>query len=95
MTKVLMVYMDFQDTAPDGFVVPETLHAHLTSNWLVQDWWNPMPGLYFIKTSASLSDISFELRKQCGQQKLIIAEIKPDQIDGNMPPQAWDWFQAI
>ena len=88
MDKIFMVYADF---SLDSSKAAE-FHNNIAFNFNITDWWNHIPGLYFIKTKLSLHEVSFGIRNSFGEDRLIIAEIHPDQVDGNLPPEAWQWF---
>jgi len=55
-------------------------------------YWNYLPLVYCVKSYASSRDLTFRLVDAMPGAFFVIAEINVANIDGQLPPAAWDWF---
>jgi hypothetical protein len=54
-------------------------------------YWNYIPLVYCIKSRLSSVELAIKLRPFL-PQNYMIAEINPHNLNGILPPAAWEWF---
>lgn len=69
------------------------LENFLRHNEAILGFWNYIPLVYCLKSRLHSSQLT-QLLAPILNTQFIICEIKPDNIDGQLPQVAWDWFYA-
>lgn len=69
------------------------LNQYIMNSPYVLSYWNYLPLIYCIKSRANVNDLRIHFEPMLGLQNFLIAEIKPNNISGRLPPAAWPWFQ--
>lgn len=80
--------INFQAT---GVNLP-ALNQYLFDSSDIIAFWNYVPLVYCVKSRATATVLSHKLRPFFPSGTYMIAEINPLNMDGSLPPPAWDWF---
>jgi hypothetical protein len=76
----------------DGGWIP-ALNRYLHDIPDVIAYWNYVPHVFCVKTKLSVESFAKNLEPFFPQNNLFIAEINPMNLNGMLPPAAWEWFQ--
>ena len=60
----------------------------------VLDYWNYIPLVYCIKCHASSTDVAMWIDRYFPHGNYMVAEIYPNNLNGNLSREAWNWFYA-
>jgi len=55
-------------------------------------FWNYVPLVYCVKSRLTATALTLKLRPFFPLGTFFVAEINPRNIDGSLPPPAWEWF---
>lgn len=58
----------------------------------VISYWNYIPLVYCIKSTASVHELRVHMEPVLGLQNFMIAEVNAQNISGRLPVEAWSWF---
>ena len=90
------VYMIMPNT--DATFDLAKFHSHVQSlynNGYIESWWHYLPGgLYFIGTTLEINQIYNLLIAHMPKRFHIIMEVNPDNQQGWLSKEAWDWFNS-
>jgi hypothetical protein len=92
MTK--KVYMIVPDTTYpfDSGKFHSYIKSLYTSGY-INAWWHYLPGgLYFVDTSLEVNQLYNLIIKGIPLRKHIIMEVNPNNQQGWLSKEAWDWF---
>ncbi len=89
------IYMIMPDaTPPFDLGLFQTYISLLYSSGYIKAWWHYLPGgLYFVETNLEVNQLYNLLIKHIPQRKHIIMEVNPNNQQGWLNQEAWDWFK--
>lgn len=77
----------------DGVNLP-ALQQYIFDSADVLSYWNHLPLLYVIKTRADLTYMAEKFQPFFDGKFFIVMEVNPDNVNGFLPMQAWQWFKT-
>lgn len=86
--KVFMLYGWY-----DPSTVP-SLETYLLDSVDILSYWNHLPGLFMFKTRIDTVTLTAKLRHFFVNRNFMIAEVNPTNVNGLLPPPAWEWFRT-
>jgi hypothetical protein len=85
------IYLLVYDTTKNPDVLT-ALHRYIMDSKDFVGYWNYMPFVYIVKTYESLPVLREKFRYIFRNGSFMLAEISPNNVDGLLPREAWDWF---
>ncbi len=77
----------------EGMNLP-ALHQWMVDSVDVLSYWNHLPLLYILKTKLNVADLTNKLLPFFDKRLFVVLEVDPENVNGWMPTQAWDWFRV-
>jgi len=73
----------------------QVFHNYITSFYpkYLSDWWHYINDFYLVSTSLNVNDLYNIVFRGIPGRHLIIIEVNPNNSQGWLPKQAWDWLQ--
>lgn len=68
------------------------LQRAVTSNPRISDYWNYLPHIYCLRSTAFSDELAKDFAPFTDQ--FFLAEIDLKNINGKLPPSAWAWFKS-
>lgn len=94
MSNVIINYMISYD-AFSSSSFSDKLLAFIKENGKVVAWTKPFDGVYFIKSSSGLDEISTSMRSFFGDDLChFVCPVAPEYINGIAIPEIWSWIKA-
>jgi hypothetical protein len=70
----------------------QSFNQYLMDSREIIAYWNYVPLSYMVKSRLTAIELQARLRPFFAGRYFIVAEVNPGNINGSLPPQAWEWF---
>lgn len=70
----------------------QSFHRYLTDSREIARFWNYIPMSYFVKSYLNAATLQDRVGAFVPFGHFIVAEVNSLNINGRLPPAAWDWF---
>lgn len=62
-------------------------------NPLIKHWWNHIPYVYLVESSATADEVSESIVERTGLTSFLVMEVNPSESEGLLPGKAWNWIR--
>lgn len=68
------------------------LHSMLKDSRHILDWWHYIKSCYILISSLPVKELAEEIRKMMPDHHFLLIRVHPDECNGWLPKNAWDWL---
>lgn len=90
MNKLYVVIYNTQGNFSEA-----VFHSYMTSLYpnYISDWWHHTNTAYIIASTLNVGQLYSLIYPGVPMKNLLIIEVDPNNAQGWLPPQAWQWLQ--
>lgn len=75
-------------------VVLSKINSFVQRDTSVRAYWNYIPLVYCVKSSSTSTELAARISALLPTAQVFVAELNAENIDGQLPKDAWTWFYA-
>jgi hypothetical protein len=86
--RLYLIALDWTD--PE--VRAEELRQAIRATDLFENWWNHIPTVFLVASSATADTIATFIRRFTGSANLLVSEVNLAESEGLLPKKGWHWI---